>query len=137
MIFTRSTGYALLALVELANSNQAIDTTHLSEKIGISRAFLAKILQNLSKKEIVKSFKGVKGGFILNKNPTEIKIVDVFSAVEDRDLLVFECSKDKKECSNKKGDVCKIWPFLNKLEIDIYEYLKKFTLEDILRIYNC
>jgi Rrf2 family protein len=137
MIFTRSTGYALLALAELATLKEAIDTNNLSDRIGISRYFLAKLLQNLSKKGIVKSFKGVNGGFLLDKAPKDIKIIDIFQCVEDKDFLVYECAQDEKNCPNKRGNVCSIWPFLNLLEDHIYDYLKKFTLEDVIRMRVC
>jgi len=138
MIFTRSTGYALLALSELAlSNNSSIDTTTLSERICVSRSFLAKLLQILSKKGLVKSFKGVNGGFILNKNPSEIKIIDVFKCVEDKNFLVYECAQKECDCPNGRANVCSIWPFLNLLENKIYDYLKEFTLEDIIRMRNC
>jgi Rrf2 family iron-sulfur cluster assembly transcriptional regulator len=137
MVFTRSTGYALLALSELAVLNKAIDTTHLSERICVSKYFLAKLLQNLSKTGIVKSFKGVNGGFILNKEPNEIKIIDVFKCVEGREFLVYECANKKSDCPQNRASVCSIWPFLNLLEADIVKYLEKFTLEDVLRMRSC
>jgi len=137
MIFTRSTGYALLALGELATLEQAIDTNNLSKRIGISKYFLAKLLQNLSKKGIVKSFKGVNGGFILNKEPKDILIIDIFKSVEDKDFLVYECAQKKEDCPNNKATVCAIWPFLNLLEDNIYKYLEKFTLEDMIRMKSC
>ncbi len=137
MIFTRSTGYALLALAELATIKDAIDTTHLSERIGVSKYFLAKLLQNLSKKGIVKSFKGVNGGFILDKKPEDIKIIDIFNCVEDKDFLVYECAQNKLDCPNNRASVCSIWPFLHLLEDNILTYLEKFTLEDVIRMRSC
>jgi len=137
MIFTRSTGYALLALTELSTMNEAIDTNHLSEKIGVSKYFLAKLLQNLSKKGIVKSFKGVNGGFVLDKKPEEILIIDIFKSVEDREFLVYECAQNMEDCPNDRGGVCSIWPFLNLLEDYILKYIEKFTLEDVIRMKNC
>ncbi len=137
MIFTRSTGYALLALAELATLKTAIDTTHLSERIGVSKYFLAKLLQNLSKKGVVKSFKGVNGGFILDKEPKEIKVIDIFHCVEDKDFLVYECAQKESDCPNDRASVCSIWPFLNLLEDNILKYLEKFTLEDVIRMRNC
>jgi Rrf2 family protein len=137
MIFTRSTGYALLALAELSQLDGAIDTTHLSRKIGVSKYFLAKLLQNLSKKGIVKSFKGVNGGFVLDKEPQEIGVIDIFKCVEDKDFLVYECAQDENDCPNNRANVCTIWPFLNLLEENILTYLEKFTLDDVIRIRNC
>ncbi len=137
MIFTRSTGYALLALAELASLKTAIDTTHLSERLGISKYFLAKLLQNLSKKGIVKSFKGVNGGFILDKDPKDIKVIEIFNCVEDKDFLVYECAQKEEDCPNNVASVCSIWPFLNLLEDNILKYLEKFTLEDVIRMRSC
>jgi len=137
MVFTRSTGYALLALTELASLKEAIDTNNLSDRIGVSKYFLAKLLQNLSKKGIVKSFKGVNGGFILDKSPKDIKIIDIFECVEDKNFLVYECAQEPKDCPNNRANICNIWPFLNLLEEQIYSYLEKFTLDDVLRMKNC
>ena len=137
MIFTRSTGYALLVLTELAVIGEAINTTSLSERIGVSKFFLAKLLQNLSKKGIVKSFKGVNGGFVLDKEPKDIKIIDIFKSVEDKDFLVYECAQNEEDCPNNRANVCSIWPFLNLLEDNIYSYLDRFTLEDVVRMKNC
>jgi Rrf2 family protein len=137
MIFTRSTGYALLALAELATLEDAIDTAHLSERIGVSKYFLAKLLQNLSKKGIVKSFKGVNGGFVLEKKPPEIQVIEIFQCVEDKDFLVYECAQSQDDCPNNRASVCSIWPFLNLLEDNILKYLEKFTLEDVIRMRNC
>jgi Rrf2 family protein len=137
MIFTRSTGYALLALAELSQIEGAIDTTHLSKKIGVSKYFLAKLLQNLSKKGIVKSFKGVNGGFILDEKPENIGIIDIFKSVEDKEFLVYECAQNEDDCPNNRASVCSIWPFLNLIEDNIFQYLEKFTLEDVIRMRNC
>ena len=137
MIFTRATGYALLALAELALLDRAIDTNHLSERISVSKYFISKLLQNLSKKGIVKSFKGVNGGFILNQKPEEIKIIDIFKCVEDKEFLVYECASKECDCPNNRASVCSIWPFLNMLEVDILKYLEKFTLADVLRMRSC
>jgi Rrf2 family protein len=137
MVFTRSTGYALLALAELATMDNAIDTTNLSERISVSKYFLAKLLQNLSKKGIVKSFKGVNGGFILDKDPKDIKVIEIFACVEDKEFLVYECAQNEKDCPNNRASVCSIWPFLNLLEDRIYKFLEEFTLEDVIRMRNC
>ena len=136
MIFTRSTGYALLALVELAELKGAIDTNHLAEEIGVSKYFLAKLLQNLTKRGIVKSFKGVKGGVVLDKKPSEIKIIDIFYCVEDKEFLVYECAQNGDKCPNHRANICAVRPFFNFLEDNILQYLEKFTLEDVIKMGN-
>ncbi|NPA54766.1 MAG: Rrf2 family transcriptional regulator [Epsilonproteobacteria bacterium] len=132
MIFTRATGYALLALIELSKTKQPIDSKTLAENIGISKYFLAKLLQNLSKVDIVVSFKGTNGGFKLNHSPKEINIIDVFRCVEDKNFLVYECAKNQDNCPSNKANICALWPFLNMVEENMIEYLSQFTLEDII-----
>lgn len=137
MIFTRSTGYALLALSELSKLESPIDSQSIAKKLQISQSFLAKLLQNMAKSEFVKSYKGINGGFVLNKEPHEIYIIDVFHCVEDKDSLVYECAKAKEDCARGRASVCSIWPFLNLLEEEVSAYLGKFTLEDVIKAKHC
>ena len=132
MIFTKSTAYALQALMELAKFEKPIDVTKLSEITALPKPFLAKLLQTLSKKGFVKSFKGVKGGFILAKQPQEIKILDLFKVLEEKNL-VFYCSNDKSLCTRGRKD-CPLWKFFSLLENDFKKILEKYTLLDLIRI---
>jgi Rrf2 family protein len=134
MIFTKSTAYTLQALVELSKFDKPIDVTKLSELTDLPKPFLAKLLQTLSKKGFVKSFKGIHGGFILAKKPEEIKITDVFSAMEDKESLVFYCSKNVHDCTRDRGNICSLWPFFAKLENEISKIMDKYTLEDVIRM---
>jgi Rrf2 family protein len=136
MIFTRATGYAILALTELSKLESPIDSQTLASNIGVSKYFLAKLLQSLARDGIVKSFKGINGGFVLNREKNEIKIIDIFKSVEDKDFIVYECSKNEDDCPRGMAAVCSIWPFLNMLEEDIYSYLSKYTLEDVIKANN-
>jgi Rrf2 family protein len=134
MIFTKSTAYTLQALVELSKFDKPVDVTKLSEITELPKPFLAKLLQTLSKKGFVKSFKGIHGGFVLAKNPKDIKITDIFSAMEDRESFVFYCSKNKDDCTRDRADICSLWPFFAKLENEISKILEKYTLEDVIRM---
>lgn len=61
MLLTKKSEYAMLALVIIAKSEVAQNADVLSAQLNISKSFLAKILQNLAKQNILKSFKGVNG----------------------------------------------------------------------------
>ena len=132
MLLTKASEYALLSLVLIARSDSPEDVDTLSKRLGISRSFLAKILQALARDEILKSFKGAKGGFALNKPVDEISIRRVIESAEKKPLSVFECSISSGNCSSGKGDFCIIWPFLNKFQLKIDEFLEEMTLKDIL-----
>jgi len=134
MIFTKSSAYALQALIELSKFHKPVDVNKLSEITTIPKPFLAKLLQNLSKKNFIKSFKGIHGGFLLVKKPNEIKVIDIFNAMEDKNSLVFYCSSNPKDCVRDRSDICDLMPFFSKLEKEIMVILKDYTLEDIIRI---
>jgi Rrf2 family protein len=134
MLFTKSTAYTLQALMELANFDKPVDVTKLSEITSLPKPFLAKLLQILSKKGYVKSFKGLHGGFLLEKNPKEIKILELFKVIEDKDSLVFYCSKEPENCVRNRADICCVRPFFTYLENKLNDILKDMTLEDVIRM---
>ncbi|MEA2100157.1 MAG: Rrf2 family transcriptional regulator [Campylobacterota bacterium] len=132
MLITRASEYAILSLIVLSKADSPMDSETLSRELSISKSFLAKILQALAKKSILKSFKGVNGGFSLSKTPKEINMLDVMCAVEGKSPAVFDCSTSIKDCPSEKADICSIWPFLNKLQGKIDTFLADLTLADIL-----
>lgn len=132
MLLTKASEYALLSILCISGQKEPIDVENLSARLSISRSFLAKILQKLTKAGILRSFKGIKGGFVLEKEIGEISILDVIKAVEDRPATVFECTSDNGVCPSNRIGYCGIWPTLNKLQTKIDDFLSQITLQDIL-----
>ena len=132
MLITRASEYAILSLIVLAKATQPLDSETLSRELFISKSFLAKILQSLAKADILKSYKGVNGGFMLNKKPLEIDMLRVITSVEGKTPAVFECSPSIHDCPSKRAEICSIWPFLNKLQGKIDKFLAELSLADIL-----
>lgn len=132
MLITRASEYAILSLIVLAKANSPMDSETLSRDLSISKSFLAKILQSLAKNGILKSFKGVNGGFALAKTPDQINMLNVMSSVEGKAPAVFDCASSINDCPSDKADICSIWPFLNKLQGKIDSFLGDLTLADIL-----
>jgi len=132
MLLTKASEYAILSLIVLSKASSPKDSESLSKELFISKSFLAKILQSLAKKEILKSYKGANGGFALNKEPKEIDILSIIAAVEGKAPSVFECSSSESDCPSDKGSICSIWPMLNRLQNNIDNFLATLTLEDIL-----
>ena len=132
MLITRASEYALLSLVILTRTDTPIDVLSLSKRLGISKSFLAKVLQSLARENIVKSFKGASGGFILENAPEEISLLSVLKAAEGRSLNVFDCSSDSNDCPSNQAMSCHIWPFMNKLQGKIDDFLIDLTLKDIM-----
>jgi len=132
MLITRASEYAILSLLVLSKASSAVDSETLSKQLSIPKSFLAKILQALAKKGILKSYKGVNGGFMLNKDAKDISMLEIMSAVEGKAPTVFDCSPSIQDCPSDKAQLCSIWPFLHKLQGKIDSFLADLSLDDIL-----
>jgi len=132
MLITRASEYAILSLILLSKTDKPQDSETLSNELSISKSFLSKILQTLAKQNILKSYRGVNGGFILNKQPQDITMLDIMSCVEGKAPAVFDCASSEDDCPSNKASICSIWSFLNKLQGKIDSFLSEITLADIL-----
>jgi Rrf2 family protein len=132
MLITRASEYAILSLIVLTKATSAVDSETLSKQLSIPKSFLAKILQALARKGILKSYKGVNGGFMLNRDAKDISMLEIMSAVEGKAPTVFDCSPSIQDCPSDKAQLCSIWPFLHKLQGKIDTFLADLSLHDIL-----
>lgn len=133
MLFTKASEYALLSMILLAKNNASNDVDTMSNELKISKSFLAKILQNLARDNILISFKGANGGFVLSRPPEQITIKDIFESAEKRRVNVFECSVDNSVCSNQKGINCQIWTIFHALQCKVDDFLNNITLADLIK----
>ena len=131
MLLTKKSEYALLSLIAIAKSDEPKNVDELSRELNISKSFLAKIMQNLAKQNLVISHRGVNGGFALNKSWELITILEIVVAAEEKIPSVFECSPSADNCPNQVAMLCTIWPLLNNLQLKINDFLEKLTLKDI------
>jgi Rrf2 family protein len=82
-MFSQTVEYALRAAVFLATrAGEPATTEEVAERTRVPAAYLAKILQGLSRSGIVKSQRGVGGGVALAKPADELTILEVVNAVE-------------------------------------------------------
>jgi len=133
MLLTRASEYALLSLSKIEQSDVPVGAQQLATELAIPKSFLAKILQNLAKNEILESKKGVNGGFILTKNINEISIYSIILAAEGKAPAIFDCTQYSDSCPNGTIGTCAISPFLSKFQARIDTFLYDLTLGDILK----
>jgi Rrf2 family protein len=129
-MFSRSAQYAIRALTFLAaqTPGKLTGAREIAEMEGIPMPFLWKILQKLAAKRLVRSFRGVRGGYELAKPAKSItveRILKEMGEIEslDRCLLGFPQCRRKAPCP-----LHAIWrDHLNGLS----EVLRKTTLADL------
>ncbi len=131
MLLTRASEYALLSLELIIKSQRPVGAEQIAKELNIPKSFLAKILQNLTKSDILVSLRGAQGGYKLNQLPKEISLYDIISAAEGKRPAVFDCLSYSQTCPNGAIGTCAISPFLSKFQYKIDTYLKNLTLHEI------
>jgi len=133
MKLTSKGRYAVMALADLAkfNSVNPVSLRDISLRQGISLHFLEQIFSKLKKHDIVKSIRGTNGGYILNKQPCEIKIANILNAV-DEEVKTVQCKKDSKKGCNNKTTKCITHNLWDELEIHINHFFEQKNLKDLI-----
>ena|SRR5215813_6945670 len=132
MIYSRSAEYAIRACVHLAQVPDAKFSMvkNIAEQEDIPAHFLAKILQTLARKGLLKSSKGPTGGFALRMNASEIRLLDMVEALDGM-ALYQQCASGLSECSD---DVpCSMHDSWITLRSRIMEYLGRNTIGDLAK----
>ena len=126
--------YAVMALVDLARFDNInpVSLRDISLRQGISLDYLEQIFSKLKRNEIVKSIRGTQGGYILNKNPNDIKLTNIFHAVDEK-VKTVQCKKESKKGCNGKATKCITHNLWDELEIHINTFFEKKSLEDLIR----
>jgi Rrf2 family protein len=89
---TAGVEWAIHCCVVLSRADGPVPAQRLAEFHGVSRTYLAKSLQALSRAGLVASTEGRVGGYVLNREPAEITVLDVVLAV-DGDEPAFRCTE--------------------------------------------
>ena len=102
-LLSKSTEYALRAVLYVASRKDAkyVSIREISDELGVSFHFLTKILQRLTRKGLVVSYRGPGGGVALARPAGRITLMDIVEAVEESDLFT-SCILGLAGCGEKK-----------------------------------
>jgi Rrf2 family protein len=102
MVLSKSCEYGLRALTYLATleNDRFYSIRSIADELNLSFHFLTKILQSLSDRGIIHSVKGPRGGIVLARHPSNIKLIEVVAAIDG--LSVFkECVMGLNGCGSQ------------------------------------
>ena len=126
--------YAVMALADIASFNKQnpVSLRDISLRQNISLVYLEQIFSKLKKNNIVKSIRGANGGYVLTKDPEQIKLSNIFSAVDEK-IKTLQCKRESKKGCNGKLTKCITHNLWDDLEMHINDFFDKKNLGDILK----
>ena len=126
--------YAVMALADIASfkKQNPVSLRDISLRQNISLVYLEQIFSKLKKNNIVKSIRGTNGGYVLTKDPEQIKLSNIFLAVGEK-VKTVQCKKESKKGCNGKSTKCITHYLWDELEIHINDFFNKKNLGDLLK----
>ena len=134
MKLTTKGRYAVMAMADLAlfKDNGPTSLSEISLRQNISLPYLEQIFIKLKDGNLVKSTRGAKGGYILEKPANEIKISNIISAV-DEEVKMLNCKKESKKGCNNKSTKCITHNLWDQLDQHINNFFEKVKLQDLVK----
>lgn len=132
MKITQEADYGLRVILYLSKleCGAKVDAATISKHEELPLRFLLKLLRKLIAPGIIKSFRGVNGGYSLNKLPEEITMQDVIEAI-DGPISVNRCILDPAFCNAKKGNNCEVHRALSGVQQSLILQLSKVNFKDL------
>lgn len=130
MQFTKAEEYGLFGVIHLAKQERGaiVSLAEISENQDIPDKFLAKIFQTLTRAGVLRSHRGVHGGFSLTRPPRRISIAEILNAIQDNGEPI-KCAIHGRECP-KKGS-CAVRNLLLEGHKQMFSYYKKHSLQKL------
>lgn len=127
---TKKADYGLIALKFLAEhpEKQAISAKDVAEAYGIPAQLLAKVLQQLTKGNLLRSHAGMNGGYALAREASSISAYEVILAI-DGPFFITSCTKGSKGCELTTS--CTIKEPLARVNETIAGVLKSISIQDL------
>ena len=134
MKLTSKGRYAVMALADIANFDRQnpVSLRDISLRQNISLVYLEQIFSKLKKNNIVKSIRGANGGYILTRDPDQIKLSNIFSAVDEK-VKTLQCKRESKKGCNGRSTKCITHYLWDDLEMHINDFFDKKNLGDLLK----
>ena len=132
MKLTNKGRYAVMAMADLASNtkNGPISLKEISIRQNISLAYLEQIFIKLKDNKLVKSSRGAKGGYVLEKPASEIKLSYIIFAVNE-EVKTLNCNKNSKRGCNHKSSKCITHNLWDQLDQHINGFFEKVKLQDL------
>ena len=126
--------YGVKDMVELAihYGDSPLSIKTISQRQGISEYYLEQLFSPLRKAKLINSIRGAQGGYVLGREPKDIKVSDIMYVLEGP-IEIADCIEGVA-CDNV--DCCATRLLWTKIKNSIDEVMEGVTLQDIVDDYN-
>jgi len=134
-VFSKSCEYAIRAVVFISsrkNDSPIVKINEIAESVEAPAYYTSKILQQLVKQKIIGSMKGQNGGFYIDENLKEIRLIDIVNAI-DGDSIFNGCGLGLKSCS--ETNPCPLHDRFKQIRSDLKDMLMKTKISDLSENY--
>lgn len=103
-MFSKTCEYGIKAMIYVAQKSRdgsRISIKEIAKGTGAPEHFIAKIMQELSRKKLVHSIKGPHGGFYMDQADLKTSLADIVTALDGNGIYT-ECALGLKTCNEKK-----------------------------------
>lgn len=127
--------YGLRILIDLATHDPGKPRLirDIAQSQQISEKYISRLVIDLRRAKLVRSVRGVNGGFHLAKLPEEITLLEILETMEGP-ISVVECVRSPEKCPRQT--LCPARDIWDKLNDGIRELTRAITLDDILNAYR-
>lgn len=131
MKLSTRTRYGIRAILELAENygNGPLQLRIIARDQGVSVKYLEQLMAMLKSAGIVRSVRGSKGGYILAKSPSQVRVSDCFECLEGS-VITTECVEDESYCERTSDCIARqLWTEVQK---SVMEVLHSKTLQNLV-----
>ncbi len=131
-VIRRNTDYGLRMMLILARHHgdgEWLSATQLARSANISLDVGRTQLKKLARAKLVKSVRGSKGGFKLNRNPARISVLQIIEILQGK-IYMNKCLVDPSQCQSPSA--CPVHGALRRIQGHLDHELGELTLEKIL-----
>jgi Rrf2 family cysteine metabolism transcriptional repressor len=124
--------YGLRAMMDLAahqRSGKPVFLSEIAKRQDVSEKYLEQIFSALRTAGLVTTVRGRKGGFLLNKPPSEITATDIITILEGPCTLV-DCVEKPQACP--RSEACSARDLWSLVGRKINEVLSGFSLDQLV-----
>ncbi|MDR2833409.1 MAG: Rrf2 family transcriptional regulator [Streptococcaceae bacterium] len=127
----------MIVLIATQEKQEGLNIGVISSQMKIKESYLRKLASKLVKAQLLNSSRNRYSGYTLNKQPSEISLLDIFNAIEGEESFLSYTNTIQKTFSGLQEELVaekmeEVLVLLNQAEIDYRKKLQTYTLEQLL-----